>query len=71
MFSHAIGPGLDLRLLEERRAEEVFRLCDTDRERLRQWLPWVDGTLSADDTRAFIRHSLEQFAKGEGLVVGI
>ena len=71
MFSHAIGPGLELRLLEERHAEEVFWLCDTGRERLRQWLPWVESTLSADDTRAFIRNSLEQFAKGESLVVGI
>ncbi len=34
----------------------------------RQWLPWVDGTLAVDDTREFILRSLEQYAKGEGLV---
>jgi ribosomal-protein-serine acetyltransferase len=71
MFRHVISQALELRLLEERHAEEVFLLCDRDRDRLRQWLPWVDGTLSPDDTREFIRRSLEQFARGESLVAGI
>lgn len=71
MFKRIICPGLELRLLEDRHAEEVFRLCDRSRDRLRQWLPWVDGTLSVDDTREFIRRSLEQHAKGESLVAGI
>jgi ribosomal-protein-serine acetyltransferase len=71
MFGCAIGHDIELRLLEVRHAEEVFRLVDENRPRFRQWLPWVDGTLSADDTREFIRSSLEQHAKGESLVAGI
>src|SRR5512146_1233728 len=71
MFSLVISLDLELRLLEERHAEEVFRLCDRNRDRLRQRLPWVDGTLSAGDTREFIRHSLEQYDRGESLVTGI
>lgn len=62
---------MELALLESCHAEEVFRLADRDRAHLRQWLPWVDGTLTADDTREFIRHSLEQYARGESLVAGI
>ncbi|OPY25790.1 MAG: ribosomal-protein-L7/L12-serine acetyltransferase [Methanocella sp. PtaU1.Bin125] len=71
MFRRSIGPDAELALLEERHAGEVFRLADGDRARLRLWLPWVDGTLSSDDTREFIRRSLEQYEKGEGLVAGI
>jgi len=54
-----------------RHAEELFRLVDENRPRLRQWLPWVDSTLAAEDTREFIRRSLEQHEKGESLVAGI
>jgi ribosomal-protein-serine acetyltransferase len=71
MFGCNIGRDIELRLLEERHAEEVFRLVDENRPCLRQWLPWADNTLAVDDTREFIRRSLEQHAKGESLVAGI
>jgi ribosomal-protein-serine acetyltransferase len=35
----------------------VFAVVDTNRERLRQWMPWVDGTTSPDPTRQFIERS--------------
>ncbi|HEY3272725.1 MAG TPA: GNAT family protein [Methanocella sp.] len=71
MFGCDIGQDTWLRPLELRHAEEVFRLADRNRARLRQWLPWVDSTLTVDDTWEFIRHSLEQLAKGESLAAGI
>jgi ribosomal-protein-serine acetyltransferase len=71
MFSRDLGDGAKLMLLEERHAPDVFALVDTNREHLRRWLPWVDGTKSADDSRNFIRSSLEKFARGEGFDAGI
>jgi ribosomal-protein-serine acetyltransferase len=71
MFRRSIGNDTELALLEARHAEEVFRLIDRDRAHLRQWLPWVDSTSAVDDTQEFIRRSLEQYAKGEGVVAGI
>lgn len=71
MFRAAIRPDLELRILEERHAPAVFALVNQDRAYLRQWLPWVDSTLSADDTLAFIRSSLEQFAGGDATTAGI
>ena len=71
MFRAAIRPDLDLRLLEERHAAEVFALVNQDRAYLRQWLPWVDSTLTVDDSVAFIRAALEQFAAGDGVTTGI
>ena len=63
--------GIELRLLEERHAEELFYLTDHSREYLRPWTPWIDSTITVADSKAFIRHSLEQFSRGEGLVAGI
>ena len=71
MFRAPIREGLCLELLEERHAPEVFSLVDRDRDRdyLRQWLPWVDATKTADETLRFIKSSLEQFASGRGCCV--
>jgi ribosomal-protein-serine acetyltransferase len=71
MFRATLRPGMDLRLLEERHARAVFALVEAERERLREWLPWVDATATEDDTLAFVRASLEQFAANNGLAAGI
>ena len=71
MFRCPIGPDAELRLLEERHADEIFALVDRDREYLRTWLPWVDRSTEAEVTRAFIRGALDQFARNEILVSGI
>ena len=70
-FSLKLDEGLELRLLEERHAEAVFAVVDRNRAYLRQWLPWLDVSLSPDDTRNFIKESLGEFANGEGLLAGI
>jgi len=71
MFRAIIRPGVELRLLEERHAATVFALVDRDREYLREWLPWVDTTITEDATLGFIRASLEQFAGNHGFAAGI
>jgi ribosomal-protein-serine acetyltransferase len=71
MFRAHIRSDVELRLLEERHADAIFALVDQDREYLREWLPWVDATLAVDDTRAFIRSTLEQFASNQGFAAGI
>jgi ribosomal-protein-serine acetyltransferase len=71
MFCAAVRPGLELRLLEERHSAVVFALANRERQRLRQWLPWVDATKSEDDILAFIRRTLEQFANNNGFAAGI
>ena len=71
MFRRSIHADIYLTLLEERHAPTVFRVVDRERNYLRRWLPWVDRTTSADDTKEFIRMSLQQFADNDGLVAGI
>jgi len=71
MFRATVRPDLEMRLLEERHAPEVFALVNLDRSYLRQWLPWVDSSLAEDDSLAFIRAALEQFASGDAITAGI
>jgi ribosomal-protein-serine acetyltransferase len=71
MFRAQLDENTYLRLLEERHAAEAFALVDQDRAFLREWLPWVDATETQDDTLAFIRSTLEQFASGKGIAAGI
>jgi ribosomal-protein-serine acetyltransferase len=71
MFRASLRPGLELRILEERHAPTVFALVDRERPYLREWLPWVDATLTEEDTLAFIRASLEQFGNNNGFASGI
>lgn len=71
MFSYALPPDAELRLLERHHAEALYAVCDRNRDRLREYLPWIDGTLSADDTRSFVERALQQFADGKGFHAGI
>ncbi len=36
-----------------------------------EWLPWLDDTRTVEDTRAYIRRSLQQFAENNGFQLGI
>lgn len=71
MFSRVVNADIVLRFLEEKHAEELFRLVDGNREYLRQWLPWLDSNMSVKDNEEFIRHSRERFSKKEGVTAGI
>ena len=64
MLRCPIDDKTELRLLEERNTEELFALVDRNRAYLREWLPWLDATMTVEDERAFVRSSLESFAKG-------
>ena len=48
------GRGLELRPLKLREAKALFALVDTNRDRLRRWLPWPDANLTVLDSRAYI-----------------
>jgi ribosomal-protein-serine acetyltransferase len=71
VFSHKLSENTELRLLEERHAQELSDLTDRNREHLRAWLPWVDSSRTVEDRKKFIRDSLKQFAETKGFVAGI
>lgn len=71
MFNHTLDEHSELRLLELRQAETLFRLVDDNRSYLRDWMPWVDGTQSAEDMRSFIQSTRQQLAEDNGFNAGI
>lgn len=64
-------PDIQLRLLEEFHADEMFLLIDSDRAYLRAWLPWLDTQRRADDSLQFVRIVREQYFSSESLTLGI
>jgi len=54
-----------IRLLEPNDAQELFETVHRNRERLRAWMPWVDGTKSPQDTLSFIQETIKGQATGD------
>jgi ribosomal-protein-serine acetyltransferase len=71
MFSRKVAPGIELRIFEVKDAETVFAVVERNRAYLRQWLPWVDITLSAEQIRNFIVRVRDQFETSRGPQAGI
>src|SRR3954470_8384927 len=71
MFRHKLNENTELRLLEERHAQELTDLTDRNREHLRAWLPWADTNRTVEDRKNFIRGALKQFAGNQGFGAGI
>lgn len=71
MIRLTVNADIELRLLEVEDAEELFALVDRNREHLRHWLPWVDGTTTVEDSRQFRLQGLERFAENGSFDAGI
>ena len=71
MFAQRIDDEIKLRIFDERHAAESFALVDSNREYLREYMPWVDDTRFDEDTRAFIRRSRADMANENGFAAGI
>ena len=53
-----LGDDAFLRTLTPDDAPTVFALIEADRERLRRWFPWVDGTRTVEDQRSWIERAI-------------
>jgi len=71
MFFRNLNNETKLSLSIPQYAEELFRLTDSNREFLKQWLPWPDAITKPSDTKEFIEAQLLRFQQGEALHVTI
>ena len=62
---------LELRTLVPDNADEIFGVINVNREHLRQWLPWVDGVESPDNTRETICKWQQELNDKENYTFGI
>jgi len=67
MFYRQLTDLISIRLSIPQFAEEVFALVDRNRDFLRQWMPWIDTTVSVQQPREFLQLQTELFSKGEAL----
>lgn len=71
MFSYQVDDDLVLRPFEPRDAAVLFALSDRNRDHLRPWLPWIEKTLSVNDTQQFIAAMRAGYGKGTDVAIGI
>lgn len=66
-----INEHLQLKLFTPQDSASLFQLVDQNRLYLREWLPWVDGTKTPDESLDFIRLTLKQFGEQSSYTFGI
>jgi ribosomal-protein-serine acetyltransferase len=62
-----LGPDLKLHPVSVEDAEELYAAIDRNRERLRQWLPWIHDGYDLSDTLRFLEHSVAENNDGSAL----
>lgn len=71
MFPYQLDEDVALELLEPRHADELFAITESNRDHLREWLPWLDSTRSSEDTKAFIKDAQKQTSENNGFQTAI
>jgi len=71
LFPLQIDQDLRLNLLEPRDALDLFKLVDSNRAHLREWLPFIDHYQSVKAATQFITRNGEESSGEKGLVMGI
>lgn len=71
VFESIVDNEIVLRLLDNTNAGQLFELTDSNRLYLKEWLPWVDGTKSIEDSQSFIEMTKKQFVSNNGFQAGI
>jgi ribosomal-protein-serine acetyltransferase len=66
-----IDDSLIVQILEPCHVDALFLLTDTNREHLRPWMPWVNSTITAQDTEDFIRSTINNNVNNAGFTAGI
>ncbi|WP_054958056.1 GNAT family N-acetyltransferase [Paenibacillus dakarensis] len=71
MFTYVLDAHVELRPLAPEHARALFELTDRSRDRLRQWLPWVDSVTEVEHSANYIRGAMKQAADNGGFSAGI
>lgn len=61
-----VNDQVSMQSLHPGHAQVLFELTDLNRDYLRQWVPWLDSTVTVKDTDKFIQSAIEQDESGQG-----
>ncbi len=72
MIRADLGDGAEVRPLADGDVAGLFAVVDAERERLREWLPWVDRVRSVEDERCWLEglRAAGRDLEGLGIFVG-
>jgi ribosomal-protein-serine acetyltransferase len=65
MFSKIVDENLELRLISESYADELYSVVKQNILHLQKWLPWATDEYSIETAKDFIKMNLNGFAKNE------
>ncbi len=65
MFSKNVAENLELRLVSEKYADELYSAVKQNIYHLQKWLPWATDDYSVETAKDFIKMNLNGFAKNE------
>ncbi len=71
MFNLEVENNVELRLYEPHHAEELNALVERNFDHIKKWSAWLKDDRSIENTHAFIKRNLKQFAENERFAVGI
>ncbi len=71
MFYYPLSENLELRLLEYRHSEALYRLIKDNYHHFSYWLPFIKTIESVNDTKQFIEKGLNQFYHNNGFQAGL
>ena len=70
-FAYQIDEQIELRPLMKHHAGDIFRVINTHRKTLGQWMDWIDSHQTVNETESFIKTTLQQYRDYDGLDAGI
>ncbi|QED47096.1 GNAT family N-acetyltransferase [Cytobacillus dafuensis] len=71
MFVLKVDEDIELQLFQLHHSEELYHLVNSNRNHLRQWLPWVDNMTSPIQYHSIIPMWLKSLAENNGYNAGI
>ncbi|WP_152657505.1 GNAT family N-acetyltransferase [Oceanobacillus sp. CFH 90083] len=71
MFHYKIDDRITLRQLQLNDANALFMAVEASREKLAEWLPWIEATRQPADCLAFIDLCLQSAERRQSLNIGI
>ncbi len=71
MFTLAVSESIVLRNYQEEDAPVLFKVIDHNRQHLRPWLTWVDGTLKEEHSLEYIRAARQEQYDQKSIAFGI
>ncbi|RHW34166.1 N-acetyltransferase [Neobacillus notoginsengisoli] len=71
MFTFKVDAEIELQLFQLQDCKRLYHLVNTNRNHLRDWLPWVDDMSSHYQYETIIPMWLKQFADNNGFNTGI